>query len=113
MLNHALPIKLDKDNYMLWRTQMENVIYANDIEDHVEGLTVYPSKTISNGEINPEFILWIRFDRMILSWIYSSLTPEIMGQIIGYQTSYEAWFALEKIFSASSKAWVMQLRLEF
>ena len=113
MLNHALPIKLDKDNYMLWRTQMENVIYANDIEDHVEGLTVYPSKTISNGEINPEFILWIRFDRMILSWIYSSLTPEIMGQIIGYQTSHEAWFALEKIFSASFKAWVMQLRLEF
>ncbi|KAL6314221.1 hypothetical protein AAG906_011972 [Vitis piasezkii] len=50
---------------------------------------------------------------MILNWIYSSLTPEIMGQIIGYQTSHEAWFALEKIFSASSKARVMQLRLEF
>ena len=50
---------------------------------------------------------------MILSWIYSSVIPEIMGQRIGYQTSHEAWFALEKIFSASSKARVMQLQLEF
>ena len=47
------------------------------------------------------------------SWIYSSLAPEIMWQIIGYQTSHVAWFTLEKIFSASSKAWIMQLRLEF
>ena len=50
---------------------------------------------------------------MILSWLYSSLNPKIMGQIIGYQTSHEAWMALEKIFSASSKARLMQLWLEF
>ena len=50
---------------------------------------------------------------MILSWIYSALIPKIVGQIISYQTSHAAWYALEKIFSASSKARVMQLRLEF
>ena len=32
------------------------------LEDHVEGPTVRPSKTTSNGETNPEFILWQRFD---------------------------------------------------
>ena len=36
-----------------------------------------------------------------------------MGQIVGFQTSHAAWTTLEKIFSASSKAQVMQLRLEF
>ncbi|KAJ9675317.1 hypothetical protein PVL29_024318 [Vitis rotundifolia] len=36
-----------------------------------------------------------------------------MGLIIGYQTSHVAWSALEKIFSASSRARIMQLRLEF
>ena len=50
---------------------------------------------------------------MILSWIYSALIPKIVGQIISYQTSHAAWYALKKIFSASSKARVMQLRLEF
>ena len=28
-LNHTLPIKLDRNNFLLWKTQMENVIYAN------------------------------------------------------------------------------------
>ncbi|RVW71084.1 Retrovirus-related Pol polyprotein from transposon RE1 [Vitis vinifera] len=113
MLNHALPIKLDRNNYILWRTQMENVIFANGFEDHIEGLKICPPQKTSSGETNPDFVMWRRFDRMILSWIYSSLTPEIMGQIVGYQSSHAAWFALERIFSASSRARVMQLRLEF
>ncbi|RVW31973.1 hypothetical protein CK203_097496 [Vitis vinifera] len=36
-----------------------------------------------------------------------------MSQIIGHQTSHDAWMALQRIFSASSKARIMQLRLEF
>ena len=32
---------------------------------------------------------------------------------MGYETSHEAWIALERIFSASSKARIMQLRFEF
>ncbi|RVW25398.1 Retrovirus-related Pol polyprotein from transposon RE1 [Vitis vinifera] len=113
MLNHPLPIKLDRDNHILWHTQMENVIYANGFEDHIEGLRPCPPKTISTGEVNPDFLVWRRYDRMILSWIYSSLTPEVMGQIVGLQTSHEAWTALQRSFSASTKARTMQLRLAF
>ena len=32
-LNHHLPIKLDKNNFILWKTQMENVVFANSFED--------------------------------------------------------------------------------
>ena len=113
MLNHVLPMKLDKSNYILWRTQMENVIFANGFEDHIEGLNMCPTKMTIVGTINLEFVSWRRYDRMILSWLYSSLTPKIMGQIVGYQTSHEAWTTLEKIFSVSFKARVKQLRLEF
>jgi hypothetical protein len=42
---------------------------------------------LSAGVINPAFIAWRRQDRTILSWIYSSLTPAIMAQIIGHTTS--------------------------
>ncbi|KAL6316706.1 hypothetical protein AAG906_019637 [Vitis piasezkii] len=112
MLNHPLPIKLDRDNHILWHTQMENVIYANGFEDHIEGLRPCPPKTISTGEVNPDFLVWRRYDRMILSWIYS-LTPEVMGQIVGLQTSHEAWTALQRSFYASTKARTMQLRLAF
>ncbi|RVX10653.1 Retrovirus-related Pol polyprotein from transposon TNT 1-94 [Vitis vinifera] len=112
-LNHALPIKLDRSNYILWKTQMENVVYANGFEDYIEGTKSCPPKELPTGDLNPDFVQWRVFDRMVLSWMYSTLNPDIMGQIVGFQTSHEAWMALHKIFSASSKARIMQLRLEF
>lgn len=36
---------------------------------------------------------------MILTWIYSSLTLKIMGQIIGYQTSHATWSTLKNLLS--------------
>ena len=35
-----------------------------------------------------------------------------MAQIIGHNSSHSAWNALEKTFSSSSRARIMQLRLE-
>ena len=54
ILNHAPPIKLDNNNY-IWRTRMENVVFANGFEDHIEGLKVYPPKVTSSGETNLRF----------------------------------------------------------
>ncbi|RVW58393.1 hypothetical protein CK203_113255 [Vitis vinifera] len=82
-LNHALPIKLDHNNYILWKTQMENVVYANGFEEYIEGTKSCPPKELPTGDLNLDF------------------------------TSHEAWMALHKIFYASSKAQIMQLRLEF
>ena len=113
MLNHPLLIKLDRDNYILWHTQMENVIYVNGFEDHIEGLRPCPLKIISIGEVNLDFLIWRRYDHMILSWIYFSLTPDVMGQIVGLRISHEAWITLQRSFSASTKARTMQLRLAF
>ena len=58
---------------------MENVIFANGFEDHIGGLKVCPPRSTSSDDTNPDFIVWRRFDCMILNWIYSSLTPEIIG----------------------------------
>ena len=56
-LNHTLPVKLDRANYVLWRSQMDNVIFANGFEDFIEGSSVCPEKTIqATGLINPELI---------------------------------------------------------
>ncbi|RVW43508.1 Retrovirus-related Pol polyprotein from transposon RE1 [Vitis vinifera] len=113
MLNYSLPVKLNRTNYILWRSQIDNVIFANGFEDFIDGTSVCPEKELRPGEINPAFVAWRRQDRTILSWIYSSLTPGIMAQIIGHNSSHSAWNALKKIFSSCSRARIMQLRLEF
>ena len=80
MMNHTLPVKLDRTNYILWRSQVDNVIFANGFEDFIDGMAICPDKELSPGVLNPSFIAWRRQDRTILSWIYSSLTPPIMAQ---------------------------------
>ena len=92
---------------------MENVIFANGFEEYVEGVKQCPPKNPPSGELNSQFVQWCHLDQMILSWLYSTLTQDIMSQIIGSQSSHEAWVDLQRIFSASSKARVMQLRLEY
>ncbi|KAL6348009.1 hypothetical protein AAG906_037738 [Vitis piasezkii] len=47
-----------------------------------------------------------------MCWIYSSLTEGVMAQIIDLDTASKIWTALEKIFSAASKARIMQLRFQ-
>ncbi|KAG6735438.1 hypothetical protein POTOM_061954 [Populus tomentosa] len=76
MLNHMLPVKLDRTNYILWRSQVDNVIFANGFEDFIDGSTICPEKELSHN------------------------------------SSHYAWKALEKTFSSSSRARIMQLRLE-
>ena len=107
MLNHTLPVKLDRTNYILWKSQIDNVVFANGFEDFIDGSSICSDKELSSGLINPAFVAWRRQDRTILSWLYSSLTPAIMAQIIGHNSSHFAWNALEKTFSSSSKARIM------
>ena len=92
---------------------MENVVFANGFEDYIDGTKKCPPKEIRSGEANPEFIKWRRLDHLILSCIYSTLTTDKMSQIVGYESFHDAWIALQRIFSTSSKAQAMQLRLEF
>jgi hypothetical protein len=67
MLNHTLPVKLDRSNYVLWRSQIDNVVFANGFEDFIDGTAICPEKELSPGVINPSFVAWRRQDRTILS----------------------------------------------
>ena len=107
MFNHSLSMKLDRSNYILWRSHIDHVIFANGFEDFIEGTSICPAQELNSREINPAFITWRRQHRTILSWIYSSLTLGIMAQIIGHTTSHSTWVALERIFSSSSRARIM------
>ena len=43
-----LCLELDRNNYIIWRPQMENVILANGFEEHIKGMNVYPYKNNKN-----------------------------------------------------------------
>ncbi|KAF3784149.1 hypothetical protein EJ110_NYTH30992 [Nymphaea thermarum] len=54
-------VKLDSSNYLLWRSQIESVMFSQDLIKFVDGSCPAPKQFIEEGAnnvVNPEFIVW-------------------------------------------------------
>ncbi|KAF3776659.1 hypothetical protein EJ110_NYTH38637 [Nymphaea thermarum] len=91
-------------------TQMLGLIESQDMMGFIEGQISIPTSTIEiveNGEArsvpNPEFLAWKKSYRLLRGWITGSLSEEVLGLVVGLQTSSEVWTALLKAFARESK----------
>jgi len=53
---------------------------------------------------NPEYDAWVAKDQMVLNYLLSNMSKEILGQVNQEITASGAWRALEKMFSSFSRA---------
>ena len=52
-LSQLIAIKLEEDNYLLWKFQIENVILGYGLEDYIYG-TNQAAPRLVEGNVNPE-----------------------------------------------------------
>ena len=121
-MNFNLPIKLGKNNHIYWKAQVLAAIQALDLEDYVCGLNQPSIKFVSVQSINEsgetiveqkmsqEYNNWKRIDKLLISWIYSTISEGVIGQVIGCQTSFEVWNRLERLYPQQSIAKIASLR---
>ncbi|KAJ9550796.1 hypothetical protein OSB04_014841 [Centaurea solstitialis] len=111
-LNQVFSVKLDSNNYLIWKNQLLNVVISQGLEGYLDGSKPQPPKflSIDTTQVNQEYILWGRYNRLIMSWIYSSLSESMLTQIVAFNTAHEIWNSLAQIYSASSLARVTELR---
>ena len=110
-LSQNLTIKLDQDNYLLWKNQLLNVIIANGFEEYIDGSHPCPSKflDLQRQQINPEYTFWQRINRLIMSWLDSSLTESKVAQIVSCNTAFEIWSSLERTYASTSRSRIIEL----
>lgn len=61
-------------------------------------------------ETNLAYERWLQQDQMVLSTILSSLSENVLAQVLLLTTAHEVWQALDRMFSSgSSRARVMQI----
>ncbi|KAL9447356.1 hypothetical protein AB3S75_014926 [Citrus x aurantiifolia] len=109
------PIKLDRSNYLLWRSQVLASIRSNRLEDFVTGAKSVPDKCLllteadgSTQQIeNPEYQIWRSQDQTLLGWLLSSLSEGILSLVINCESSFDIWKTLEKKFGVQSEARVL------
>ena len=65
-------IRLDKDNYLLWKSRFLPVLRANKLLKYIDGATHCPEKFLKDKDeilsfiVNPGFEVWVEQDALVL-----------------------------------------------
>ncbi|KAL5733150.1 hypothetical protein ACOSP7_032493 [Xanthoceras sorbifolium] len=71
-LNFNLPLKLDQDNYVLWKSQVLPTIRAFDLEEFIFGETICPQKYVrsDSGEeertVTRKYFQWKKTNQLLI-----------------------------------------------
>lgn len=52
---------------------------------------------------NPDYIAWRQSDRLLRGWITGTLSEEVLGLVVGFDTSADVWRALLDSFAQESQ----------
>ncbi|XP_043713282.1 uncharacterized protein LOC122661837 [Telopea speciosissima] len=100
-ISHILQIKLDQNNYLLWRAQFLPLFRLHRYLQYIDGSFRCPSSTVpgvpnvadpntpQSATPNPEYITWQQQDQMLLCCLLSTLAESVFSLVIGLNTSHE------------------------
>jgi hypothetical protein len=118
-IQHLITIKLNQDNYLLWKAQIVPYLKGQNLFGFIDGSLPSPPSILSQTStdltqppLNPDFLTWQRQDQMILSALISSLSETILAYVVKCTTSREVWTTLERMFTAQSRARSMSIHYQ-
>ncbi|XP_008240318.1 PREDICTED: GATA zinc finger domain-containing protein 14-like [Prunus mume] len=96
---------MDRNNYLCWKSQFQDILEIHDLEEVVKS-DARPDKKLADGSINPAYSK----DKLVLSWIKATSSPQIKTLLIPCTTASEAWSLLDKRLSPLSKTYIRTQR---
>lgn len=79
--HHFLYLKLPIINFLYWKTQLIPFFGGQDHLDFIDGSNPCPPVTVTpnNEQVsNPAFVSWTHQDQLLMSFIISSLSNEVL-----------------------------------
>ena len=111
--------KLTKTSFLVWRSLLEPFLQGHDLYGFIDGTKTPPhpyTSTSPDGSIiistDPETVQWFRQDQLILSMLMSTISEELLPQVLGCRTAQELWNAVERTFTSASRANTMTLHYQ-
>jgi hypothetical protein len=117
-LNITITEKLSRTNHVLWQAQVLPAIRAAQFEGYLDGSIAAPPPAINEkdgdkviSKPNPEYARWVAQDQAVLSYLFSSLTREILTTVASLRTSAQVWSTLEQMFTCQTRARSVSTRI--
>ncbi|KAG9443027.1 hypothetical protein H6P81_018881 [Aristolochia fimbriata] len=105
-ITHHASIKLDRDNYLLWRQQFLPVFNSQSLMGFVDGSIKPPLKysTKDSTTVTLEYTQWYALDQTIQSWIIATLSNAAIGKTIGLTSASAMWLKIQRAYASTSQA---------
>ncbi|KAL9236046.1 hypothetical protein vseg_010755 [Gypsophila vaccaria] len=109
--NHVtLTLGMDNDQYLLWIILFTNHAKSNRVLHHI----VEPKGGSKAPSTEDEKELWKTLDAMVLQWIYSTVTTDLLEIIVETETTaMETWKQIQNIFQDNKNSRALTLEQEF
>ncbi|CAN1142502.1 Retrovirus-related Pol polyprotein from transposon RE1 [Linum perenne] len=114
-----LTVKLDRDNFSLWRTTIVSALETFNLESFVFSPSPPQETRLIPGEDgtvttepNPAYVDWKQKDRYVLLWLKSTMTEKALAIVARAATSHAAWLALDRTFQSQTTARRMTLKVQ-
>ncbi|XP_020233181.1 uncharacterized protein LOC109813405 [Cajanus cajan] len=112
--SHTISEKLDTKNYLLWCQQVEPVIKGHRLHHFLVNPQI-PPKFLSifdrdANRISEAYLAWEQQDQLLLSWLQSSMSKDMLTRVIGCKSSFQIWDKIHAYFHAHTNAKARQLR---
>lgn len=116
-LAHLVSEKLTKGNHLFWKVVL--TIHAAQLASYLDGTKPAPPKMVEVTKedktvatiSNPEFATWEAQDQLVLGYLLSSISREILVYVAAMKTSAEVCQAIDGMFASQSRAHVINTRL--
>ena len=114
-VNAQTQLKLTTTNYSVWRLQFTSLLFGYDLLGFVNDSKSCPLALITLLDAappspNPDHILWLKQDQLLLNVIIGSVSATLVQFISPSTTSRAAWITLEKTYVSHSRGRIMTHR---
>jgi hypothetical protein len=90
-MSNLMSTKLDSSNFMIWKLQITAVLDAYSMLDHLDGSIPKPNQFLTTEigiqAVNPEFLVWSKKDKTLLSLLYSTCSSSVLVMVVGKSSS--------------------------
>ncbi|CAH9137000.1 unnamed protein product [Cuscuta epithymum] len=102
------------EDYLTWRTQFESFLVSQGLFGMVDGtIQVPPMYTLDfNNQriVNTDYYHWLRVDQTIRSWLFATLTRDVLTDVHDIKHSFGIWARLQSRFMSASLPRAMELK---
>ncbi|XP_057803192.1 uncharacterized protein LOC131018491 [Salvia miltiorrhiza] len=96
---HPISVKLDRSNYSFWKAQIATTVRAFGFDDVLQNNSApsqYLDSASSENVQNPSYLVWLRRNQFVFSWILTFISPSMIGYVGRCTFSAEILLAFEK-----------------